>query len=463
MGPLERIGTWIRPIAEKAGLVEKGSAIVEPVNQQISESDDLFGLIYGSGAFGDVHPILAYRLYLKSDVLGIAIHRIAHNVAGLTLGLTTDGQDFDPDDPLVGFLNMASSGYSKRRFFYEVATSFLLTNEAWVVLRGRVNREPVARTWLYPFDVIDQQTATDGMPQAFRTVSNRDRRVYKRVEERGRIRWIDDRGMNELVPILGAEAVERPYRGQSQLSPLYYSVAQNVEGKRHNTATLRNGLKLTGAIQPAQDEQKFEQRAVEQIQAAIQALRGSATAGGTLVLPRRAEVLDLALSNREMDYVELLREAKETVFNFYNVPLPLVTNDASTFNNFTTAQTAFFDGAVFPVFDDIADALAAGLEPRYPQLEGRSITYNENTIKALKGRNLERMRKARETQALSTNEIREMAGYDPVDEGDAVMVPSTLVSIDPTAAMSFPEQPAPNPIDEDEDAGATDQIPGEEQ
>ena len=463
MGPLERIGTWLAPIARGLGVMEKGSAIVEPVSQQISQSEDLFALIYGTGVFNDVHPILAYRLYLKSDVLGTAVHRIANNIAGLSLGLTSDDQDFEPDDPVVDFLHRASEGYSKRRFLYEIATSFLLTNEAWVVLRGRENREPVSRTWVYPFNVVDQRTDRDGLPQAFQTTSPRDSRIYRRVERQGQIRWIDDTGLNELVPILGAEAVDRPYRGQSQLAPLYYSIAQNVEGKRHNTSQLRNGLKLSGAIQPTEDQGRFETRAIEQIQAAIQALRGSATAGGTLVMPVRSEVLDLALSNREMDYVELLREAKETVYNYYNIPLPLVTNDAATFNNFTTAQTAFFDGAVFPIFEDIADALGAGLVARYPQLEDRSITYNENTIKALRGRNLERMKKARDTMALSTNEIREMAGYDPVDEGEDVLAASSLVPVGGMSGMEFPETTPPATEPEGEDEGATENLPTDEE
>ena len=449
MGPLERIGTWLRPLTNAAGLVveEKGNPIVDPVNQTVSESSDLYGLIYGIGSFSDVHPILAYRLYLKSDVLGTAVHRIAQNVAGLTLGLTTDDQDFDADDPVVDFIDKASEGYSRRRFLYEIATSFLLTNEAWVVLRGRENREPVARTWVYPYDVIDDQSSYDGLPDRFRTVSDRDRRTYKRQEQRGHIRWISDDGLNELVPLLGAEAVDRPYRGQSQLAPLYYSISQNVEGKRHNTSILRNGLKLTGGVMPPEGDH-FEGAAVKQIQAALQALRGSGTAGGTLVMPRRVEVLDLALSNKEMDYVELLREAKETVYNYYNIPLPLMMNDSATFNNYATAQTAFFDGAVFPVFEDLADALTSALVPRYPQLENKWITYNENTIRALRGRNLERMQKARATNALSTNEIREMAGYDPVEEGDVILAPSTLMSIDGTDGMQFPEVP---PLETPED------------
>jgi HK97 family phage portal protein len=443
----------MQPFARGLGLVTKGETTIEPSGKTITESSDLYDVVWGAGIFQDVHPILAYRLAMKSDVLGTAVHRIATQIAGFTLGLTIDGSDFETDSPAVTFLSTGSEGYSKRRFFYEIAYSFLLTNEAWVVLRGRPESEPVARTWVYPFDVINDNSRSDGLPLTFRTVGDRDRRTYRRTESNGRIRWLSEDGLNELVPILGAEAIDRPYRGQSPLGSLLYSVQQNVEGKRHNTSVLKNGLRLTGGVMPLEGE-RFEDAAVNQIRAAFQALRGSATAGGTLVMPRPVQALDLAISNREMDYVELLKEAKEAVYTFYGIPLPMVSNDASTFNNYATAQTAFFDQGVFPVFDDIADALTLGLEPRYPELLEADITYNESTIKTLKGRNLERMKRARDTQSMTTNEIRAIGGFDEVDGGDDILAPSTLLPIGDSDLM---EPPEPR-IDDvpDDGAGATD-------
>lgn len=466
MKPLERIGSWLAPVARGMGVVTEqksaGDAIVETSSGDVTTAADLYGIIFGSSAFVDVHPILAYRLYTKSDVLGGVVHRIANAIAGFTIGLTTDGHDFNADASVIEFLNGASEGYSKRRFFYEIAASYILTNEAWVVLRGRINQPPVARTWVYPFDVVDDMSSEDGLPTAFRTVGDRDRRIYKRQVIGGKIRWIDSTMMNELVPILGAEAVDHPYRGQSQMAPLYYSINQNIEGKRHNTAVLKNGLRLTGALQPEAGD-RFDTKALADIQAAIQALRGAGTAGATLVLPKRADKLDLALSNQEMDYIEMLREADAAVYNFYGIPLPLVSNDAATFSNFATAQTALYDTAIFPVFDDIADGLSAGLEPRYPdELGDAEITYNENTIRALKGRNIDRMTKARGTQAVSTNEVREMGGYPEVDGGDVILISSTLVpaGMSPAeiAAQDTDEMPVEPLFDQGDTAGQTDNI-----
>lgn len=454
MNALERIGTWIKPLAHAAGFteVEKSAGpLIEPTSQTVTESSDLYDVIWGAGVFRDVHPILAYRLSLKSDVLGAVIHRIARQIAGFTLGLTTDDHDFDDNSPVIDFLNAGSEGYSKRRFFYEIAQSYLLTNEAWIVLRGRENRPPLSRTWVYPFDVILDQSAEDGLPASIRTIGDRDRRVYRRVERGGRLRWISDDKLNEIIPALGAEAIDMPYRGQSPIAPLLYSVQQNVEGKRHNTSVLKNGLRLTGAVMPLEGD-RLEKPSQAKVVEALQAMRGSAVAGGFVVLPRALQTLDLALNNREMDYVKMLEEARDTVYNFYGIPLPLVSNDASTYNNYTTAQTALYDGAIFPVFDDIADALRLGLVPRFPELEDRRLTYNENTIKALKGRNIERMKKMRDTYSFTTDEIRDAGGYDGVDGGDKVLAPSTLMALDEEDG-DFPATsvPAPGEMEEPEE------------
>ena len=458
MTPAQRIGSWLAPLikAEPQPQIQKGNTITNN-----GRPGDLFGLVFGSGLFHDVHALLAYRLYMKSDVLGTAIHRISNNLSSLTLGLTTDGQDFDADAEVIRFLNSSSEGYTARRFWYEITASYLLTNEAWVVLRGRPDRPPISRTWLYPFDVTETISSADGLPQHFHTTCKRDARTYNRVEQQGRLRWISQDGLNELVPILGAESVDRPFRGQSPIAPLYYSVNQNVEGKRHNSAVLTNGLRTTGVIQPPEGKQ-FEATIIEKLQKALQALRGAGTSGGTLILPHRVETIDLAISNQEMDYIEMLREAKESVYTFYNIPLPLVTNDASTFNNFATAQTAFFDGAIFPTFDDLADALKASLSFRFPELDNASITYNENTIRALKGRNIERMTKSRATGSLTTNEIREVGGYPPVTGGDEVLVQSTLVPVGDTMFGDIPTAPPPQLPDEPQPEDADDQRPAAE-
>jgi HK97 family phage portal protein len=427
---------------------------------QISTAHELYGAMHGlaGGYWNEVDPMQAYRLYTKSSVLGMTIHRIARAVAGLQIGLTSDEQDFVGENEVTNFLHNSVGGYTKMRLLYELTTSYLLTNEAWLILRGNVSRPPIERTWVYPFDLSIAFSEADGYPVSIRTYADRDTRVYMRQQIRGRMRYIDERGLNELIPIIGKETVAGGFRGMSPLGQLLYDIQQGVEGKRHNSAVLANGVRSTAAVMPQAGE-TYDQKARDDVGAAIKAQTGAGRAGGVLVFPRPLQTIDVGTSNQEMDYIKLLADSKETVYNFYGIPLPLMMNNASTFNNYKTAQTSFYDQAVFPVFDAMFDVLEEALIPRYSILERADIAYNENTIRALTGRNIERMKEMRATQALTTDEIRATAGYGPVDNGDDVMIGSNLV---PLGQPAIEARPLP-PIDDEEAAEEeTEEEPEEE-
>lgn len=256
------------------------------------------------------------------------------------------------------------------------------------------------------------------------------------------IRWIDSRRMNELVYILGNESPFESYRGQSPLAALLYDIEQGVEGKRHNTSLLKNGLRVSSILIPQAGE-TLDKKAIEDVSAGIKEQSGAGYAGTTLVLGKPLDSLATraaSFSNAEMDYIKLLEDAQQAVYNYYGIPLPLVMNDAATFNNYGTAQTSFFDQAVFPPFNDLADGLSNALRARYPALGNARITYNENTIPALAGRNIERMGAQRKTEAMTTDEIRNTAGLEPVEGGQDVLVNAGLVPLGEPLEASLPQR-----------------------
>jgi HK97 family phage portal protein len=408
-------------------------------NELITSAHQLYGELYGDygGYFREIDPLQAYRLYSRSSVLGMAVHRIAQAISQLEIGLTETGKEFEQDADAIDVFRRASEGYTRMRLLYELSISFLLTNEAWLVVRGRPNSAPLSRTFVYPFNVTMGYATTGGLPETITTYGNRDQREYSLVRERGRARYLDRRKMNELIPVLGKETISGYYRGLSPLGHLLYDVQQATEGKRHNSSLLANGIRSSATISP-QSGEVYDAKAMADMQAAMRTRSGPGAAGRLLIMPRPFETNDVGTSNRDMDYIALLESSEQTVFNFYGIPLPLMMNDASTFNNYTTAQTSFYDQAVFPVFDAMFDSLSQGLAPRFADLDRLRFTYNENTVRALTSRNIERMKEMRQTQALTTNEIREVAGYEPDADGDEILVTSALVPIGTEASLDEP-------------------------
>lgn len=417
------------------------------VGGDVTTSSQLANELLGRGATSVVNlsPLEAYRLYTKSNNLYTAVHRIAQAISGLELGFTTTGQDFIPESAALEILKIDTEGFTKRRLLYEVASSYLLTNEGYIVLRGNVNTKPLARTFINPFDTNMIFDSDDGIPTAIRTTSQRDSRTYNRVETNGRFRWIAQDGLNELIYLLGNESPFSTFRGQSPVASLIYDVNQGISGKRHNTSLLENGLRSSAILMPKPNE-KMDEKAQNDVATGLKAQSGAGYAGTTLILGRALDSLSTratSFSNQEMDYIELLENAQQAVYTYYGIPLPLISNDAATFSNYTTAQSSFFDQAVFPPFEDIADGVTQALRARDPSIEDGVITYNENTIPALAGRNIERMKALRAAQANSTDEIREVAGYLPLQDGAGtdVLVNAGLIPIgDPVSPE--PEPPA---------------------
>jgi hypothetical protein len=124
--------------------------------------------------------------------------------------------------------------------------------------------------------------------------------------------------------------------------------------------------------------------------------------------------------------------AKQAIALTYKVPLPLVTVDATSFNNYTEAKLAFYDDAVIPLFDTIFGELGDWLMPRYDldPTEVR-ITYNLEQVTNLVMRRNRELKIRRESNVETVNELRaDIAGLDDQDGGDSIYLPATMVPIE---------------------------------
>jgi HK97 family phage portal protein len=120
---------------------------------------------------------------------------------------------------------------------------------------------------------------------------------------------------------------------------------------------------------------------------------------------------------RDMDFVTTQKEAAKLIASAYGVPLPLIDNDASTFNNIEQAKERFYTDTILPLFREFLTQLGAWLLPFYG--EGLRFQVNEDKIGALesvRGRLFDRMVNAVNAGILTTDEAREAIGYEPLGD-----------------------------------------------
>jgi HK97 family phage portal protein len=122
-------------------------------------------------------------------------------------------------------------------------------------------------------------------------------------------------------------------------------------------------------------------------------------------------------SPRDMDFLNTQKEAAKLIASAYGVPLPLIDNDASTFNNLEQAKEKLYTDTILPLFREFLSQFGNWLLPLFG--EGLRFQINEDKIGALEGirtRLFTRMMQAVAVGVLTVDEAREAIGYDPLGD-----------------------------------------------
>jgi HK97 family phage portal protein len=386
----------------------------------------------------NIQPKDAYIQAEKNADLGNAILKIAQNIASMILVVIDSEGEIIYDDPVLDIFNHPGEMRNKSKVLLELSMSYLLTNEGWIVARGNVNNPPLAIVPIRPYNISVILNYSDGMPDVIQTQSEFDRKEYHRNEIDGEFKFYDKAGLNEIIPIIGMSNLVDGWRGQSPLNKLFYDISMGTSGKRHNKSLLDNGLRTSAVISPTSAlgssgmPRQWGEKIVSTLQKTFRTFhQGSGNAGNVIISGEPLEVTGLAQNNTDMDFAQLLTVSRESIYNLYQIPLPLILSNAMTLNNYTVALRTFYIDAVFPVFDYILGNLSDALRNRYPSLQnGEMIGFSEIDIRGMRPILVENMRMLNDTEAVTTNEIRSTGGFENDPGGDVILVSANKVSLD---------------------------------
>ena len=121
-----------------------------------------------------------------------------------------------------------------------------------------------------------------------------------------------------------------------------------------------------------------------------------------------------------MDFTTTQKEAAKLIASAFGVPLPLIDNDASTFNNLEQAKERLYTDTVLPLFNSFLSQFGAWYLPAFG--DGLALRVDMDQIGALEGlrtRLYDRMLKGVTAGVLTVDEAREAIGYEPL--GDAAV------------------------------------------
>ncbi len=381
-------------------------------------------LILGTG--NAATPSASLALYEQSTAVSIPINMVADAFSVLEPMLVVDDKVIK-DHELIRLLNRPSPYFSREHFFEMLAKEFLITGEMiWVALGG-TRRPPIE---LQPLSVknVTISEGINGLIHSIHVTGNTLMGVYKPQTRNGVVKYYDG-GLRELSQIRNYSTRNNSLlRGQSPLLAASKEVRQHILGGTHNVSILEKGgrVSLIFHFDQDMDDEDFElakDRVKKQYGGASSAGEIGVTAGGEL------SIKEIGVNARDMDFSNLQKMAIKAVTLVYHVPLPLVTDERQTLNNYREGKLALYDDAVIPLSRRIFGGLGASLIPRFNLDPKRTkITFDPDQISALVARRNEEMIKRKTINVETDNEIRAFMNREPYEGGDVVLKPAGLIA-----------------------------------
>ena len=394
----------------------------------------VFGKNNGYIMFGNyldhrLNPKQAYELFEKVSVVFDAVDKISSRASGLNLVMrSVKDRDVLREHPMIKTLMNPGSSMTKTDFWTGLTTSHLLTSEAWIVARGRIERPPLELEFIEAYNVDGDGIDKDLIPSVLKTDSPKDKRRYIKEEIDGVERWISADSLNELIPII-SRSYAGGWRGFSRLSPLIEEVTHIREGNKHNRSMLENGMNVSEVFAPESGVEIEEEEGKRLRDMLAEHHQGAGNSGKPLILPLSFKMISRAGNNKDMDYIMLIDTDESRIYRLYNIPLPLVKSQTMTQSNYEVAIPFLYSDAVLPTFSYLAEQITLKLGKRY-KLDDYILTYDEFNIPALNESQVKLMAELQKTNSATINEIRSRGGLpEIIDLGEDVMLPANVVRL----------------------------------
>jgi HK97 family phage portal protein len=386
-------------------------------------------LAFALNTTGRVSASQAMRFYRENSSVATAVDLIAESFEQIQPVLQLEDGKFIDEHEVLDLLNTPNGFQTWQGFGGQLSRHYLLKHDSHINALGNVNRPPIELFAIKPQNVNTQEDTRDSFPKMYLVPTGAGHGSYNR-QESVRVARFYDGTLKELYHIMGFSSRSTNIEGDSPLEAAALETKQQIQGRVHNLSLLEKGGRLSLIVSFADtmnDDQHTERK-----KRINEQLSGAENAGNIAVISAKdMNIKEVGQNNKDMDFAELDRIAGQAIYLRYKIPLPLVTLDASTFNNMQTAITLLYDQAVLPHADTIFSGLSKMLLPRYKLDPNKiRITYNPDTITALMDRRLEQLEKRKKINIETINELRsQLPNREPIENGDILYQPATLVPV----------------------------------
>lgn len=343
-----------------------------------------------------------------------SVNRIADAVASVSWEAKR-GETTLTEHPLLALLDRPNPQQSGKEYMRELVSYYMIAGNSYAE-RVQVGGETRELYQLRP-DRMSIIPSASGVPSAYVYTGPSGQKVTFGADD-GDI-W-HTKAFNPL----------NDWYGQSPVEAGAFAIDQGNEAMAWMQSLMQNSARPSGALTIGADT-TLSDEAFNRLKAQIdEQYSGSKNAGRPMLLEGGLDWKAMGLSPTDMGIIEAKFSAARDVALAFGVPPQLIGIPGdNTYSNYSEARLSFWEDTVIPLLDLIVADMNVWLaEPM-----GVELVPDLDQIPAIVEKRQTLWQMAEASTVLTINEKREAMGYEPIDGGDVLLVPSGMISLDDAA------------------------------
>lgn len=391
--------------------------------------------------------------YGKNAVVYRCISMIARNCAGIEWCLYSKNGKQETEievHPLLTLMGKPNPlmGWST---FYEQFISYLcISGNSYVESVAPSDNKPPLELWPLRPDLMKVIPNQFGYPGKYQ------------FKFQGREKYWDVDFVTGKSPIMHMKTFNPVdiWYGMSPMEAAIMGVDQYNQANRWNLALLQNSASPSGVLKvetsdanpggSITNEQylRLKQEFEEQHQQAK-------NAGRPLILEGGVTWQSIALSPKEMEWLNGREVTAQDICNVYGVPAQMLGIGDTTYSNYKEARQSFFEETILPIMDSVQYELNNWLTPKFG--DNLYLKYDKDDIEVLVEKREAKFSALVSANWLTQNEKRTASGYQPQDGWDVFVIGNQILETPDQWTTMNPTDPVePDPEEgENEDGEET--------
>jgi HK97 family phage portal protein len=345
------------------------------------------------------------------------------------------------EHPLLDLLYNPNPVQGQVEFFTSLYSYLLISGNSYILESGAENTPPIELYTLRP-DRIRIKGSSRAIPEAYNyLVGGQVIESYDVDQATGKSKVKHIKLFNPMDD----------YYGLSPIQSAATDIDQHNLANKHNVNLLQNGARPSGAVIFKPKDPTGAQIQLSDLQRnqlmndLTQRFSGTGNAGKPMLLEGDFDWKEMGLSPKDMDFIQLKNMSAKDIALIFGVPSQLIgIPDAQTYSNFAEAKLALYNETIIPLLDRIQSDMNEWLVPKFG--DDLELRYDIDSIPAMaeqRTRVFESVTQGVQNGILTRNEAREQLGYEPIEGGDSLLVPATLMPLNVAGDESQPD------VDED--------------